>query len=90
MTETSGELMKELTKNERPQLSYIKYISQPVEVDVYFDLKNKVEENKELQETYKDYNCLFGIFSKSGFTPRLEDVAKENQTLLLIDKDEIK
>ncbi|MDR1100886.1 MAG: ATP-binding protein [Clostridiales bacterium] len=66
-----------------------KYHEKPIDADVYFDLKKKVTENKELTQNFAGYEFIYGIFSKSGFTQRLLDVAKDNEDLLLINEDKI-
>ena len=56
-----------------------------VPADVYFDLLEKVKGKKE----FKDYNLIYAIFSKSGFEPRLLELAQGNDKLILIDKTEV-
>ncbi len=66
-----------------------KYHRTPVDADVYFHLKKKVEASEEIQNAYKDYKILYGVFSKSGFTPRLEALHSANDCLLLINESHI-
>ena len=66
-----------------------KYHLSPVDATVYFKLKQKVEESAEIQNTFKDYKIIYGVFSKSGFKQRLLDVASENESLLLINENSI-
>lgn len=35
------------------------------------------------------YQFLYGVFSKSGFTPRLLDMAGQNPSLFLINEDKL-
>ena len=62
-----------------------KYHSKPVDATVYFALKEKVARADEIHKAYPNYTAIFGVFSKSGFTQRLLDVADENTDLLLFD-----
>jgi len=71
-------------------LGECKYHKNPVDADVYFDLLKKVENNNEIKKVYKGYKIIYGVFSKSGFKPRLLDLTQSNPNLILIDKDEIK
>ncbi|MDR3294412.1 MAG: ATP-binding protein [Clostridiales Family XIII bacterium] len=63
-----------------------KYNTQPVAASIYFDLKSKVENSKELQQTYKGYEFFYGVFSKSGFSPHLTELAAGNAEITLFDK----
>lgn len=53
----------------------------PVDVNVYAKLAEKCQ-----VDDFKGYDLTYGIFSKSGFTKHLRDIAKENKTLILIDE----
>lgn len=66
-----------------------KYHLSPVDATVYFKLKQKVEESTEIQNTFKDYKIIYGVFSKSGFKQRLLDIASGNESLLLINENSI-
>ncbi|MEE5993968.1 MAG: ATP-binding protein [Oscillospiraceae bacterium] len=55
-----------------------KYYENPVPADVYFDLKKKCESVPEFQ----GYEIIYGIFSKSGFEPRLKELQNENLHLI--------
>ena len=66
-----------------------KYHEKPVEADVFFDLKKKVETSKEIEAAFPEYEVIYGIFSKSGFTKRMKDIAGENESLILVNCDEI-
>jgi AAA+ ATPase superfamily predicted ATPase len=69
-----------------------KYRAKEVDADVYFGLKAKVERTTALKEAFPEYKYIFGIFSKSGFTQRLHDIAAQhdasiqNKTLYLINE----
>ncbi len=66
-----------------------KYHAKPVDAAVYFNLKEKVEKTKEINKAFPGYDVLYGIFSKSGFTDRMRDVANENDRIYLIQEDRI-
>lgn len=66
-----------------------KYHRSPVDADVYFDLKKKVEGSAEIQSTFKGYTVIYGVFSKSGFTDRLNDISSSNPGLFLINENQI-
>ncbi|MBS5064188.1 MAG: ATP-binding protein [Hungatella hathewayi] len=66
-----------------------KYHLKPVDTPVYFALSEKVKASAEIQTAFKGYQIIYGIFSKSGFTKRLLQQAKENPNLLLINEDQI-
>ena len=66
-----------------------KYHAKPVDAPVYFSLKEKVENASEIQRAFPGYDIVYGVFSKSGFTQRLHDMAKGNQGLLLINEDAV-
>ena len=54
---------------------------------MYFSLKEKVENNDEIKKAYPGFKIIYGVFSKSGFTNRMLDIAKENADILLINED---
>lgn len=66
-----------------------KYHAKPVDAPVYFSLKEKVSNAAEIKKVFPGYEVIYGIFSKSGFTGRLLDTARENTSLLLINEDNI-
>ena len=66
-----------------------KFHAKPVDAPVYFALKEKVANSAEIRKTFPGYDVLFGVFSKSGFTQRMLDTAKENCHLLLINEDHL-
>lgn len=62
-------------------LGECKFHDKPVDADVYFNLQGKAEKLKE----FRDKKILYAVFSKSGFTKRLMDIAMENESLMLIN-----
>ena len=52
--------------------------NKPVDVNVYAKLQKKCKK-------LDDYGISYGLFSKSGFSNRLKDIAKENKNLFLIN-----
>ena len=56
---------------------------------VYFGLKEKVQNAADIRKAFPGYDVIYGIFSKSGFTDRMKDVAGENETVILIQEDRI-
>lgn len=63
-----------------------KYFKQdkPVDVGVYAKLLEKCK-----TPDFNGYTLTYGLFSKSGFTEHLMDMARENSNLILINEDEI-
>ncbi|MGN0077963.1 MAG: ATP-binding protein [Coriobacteriales bacterium] len=66
-----------------------KYHAKPVDAQVYFDLRDKVERSAEIRRAFPSYELIYGVFSKSGFTQRLLDLAAENPSLLLVNEDKV-
>lgn len=66
-----------------------KYNTKPVDAPVYFALKEKVDNAAEIRKSFQKYNVIYGLFSKSGFTKRMLDIAKENPNILLIHEDHL-
>lgn len=66
-----------------------KYHTKPVDTSVYFALKEKVDNAAEIRKSFPKYNIIYGLFSKSGFTKRMLDIAKENPNILLIHEDHL-
>lgn len=66
-----------------------KYHTKPVDAPVYFALKEKVDNAAEIRKFFPKYNIIHGLFSKSGFTKRMLDIAKENPNILLIHEDHL-
>lgn len=87
--DTQIDVMAVDTQNKLIFAGECKYHKSPIDADVYFDLKKKVENSSEVHKTFKNYKILYGIFSKSGFTKRLTDMNAENHELFLITEDNI-
>ena len=66
-----------------------KYHTKPVDASVYFALKEKVDNAAEIRKSFPKYNIIYGLFSKSGFTKRMLNIAKENPNILLIHEDHL-
>lgn len=66
-----------------------KYYEKPVDAPVYFDLKDKVAKSGEIRKAFPGYEVIYGVFSKSGFSPRLTDIAGKNAGLFLIQEDHL-
>lgn len=66
-----------------------KYHAKSIDAPVYFSLKKKVEENPEIKKTFPGYEITYGLFSKSGYTNRMLDIAKENCEIILFEDDHI-
>lgn len=64
-----------------------KYHMKPVDAAVYFALEEKVRGSADIRAAFKDYQILYGVFSKSRFTQRMLDQAKDSPNLLLINED---
>lgn len=64
-----------------------KYHVKPVDAPVYFTLREKLETASEIKKIYPGYAIVFGVFSKSGFTQRMKDIAQENSNIILINED---
>ena len=66
-----------------------KYHKKPIDASVYFGLKEKIDHNKDIHKAYPNYDVIYGIFSKSGFTQRMLDTSKENKSILLVNEDSL-
>ena len=75
-------------RNRRLFLGECKYHQKPVDVAVYASLQEKAK-SLDLAKAFKDYEIIYGLFSKSGFTDRLTSIAEENPRLLLIQEDQL-
>lgn len=58
-----------------------KYHTKPVDVSVYLSLEKKVRSSAEIRDAFPGYRFRYGIFSKSGFTERLQKMRKEDLLL---------
>jgi uncharacterized protein len=74
-------------QNKRVFAGECKYHAKPVDASVYFALKEKVDNAAEIRKAFPKYEVIYGIFSKSGFTQRMLDIAKENSGIVLINED---
>lgn len=75
-------------QHKRLFLGECKYHAKPVDVAVYSALQEKGQ-SKELAAAFKGYEVVYGLFSKSGFTDRLVEMAAENPNLILIQEDAV-
>ena len=64
-------------QNKRVFAGECKYHAKPVDAQVYFALKEKVNNATEIRKAFPGYEVIYGVFSKSGFTQRMLDIAKE-------------
>ncbi|WP_242853595.1 ATP-binding protein [Eubacterium ramulus] len=61
----------------------------PVDAPVYYALKEKVLDAGEIRKSYPVYDVIYGVFSKSGFTQRMLDAARETSNLVLVNEDNV-
>ena len=87
--DTEIDVMAVDIQNRRVFAGECKYHGKPVDAPVYFALKDKVVNVGEIKKAYPGYDIIFGVFSKSGFTQRMLDAAKENSELLLINETDL-
>ena len=76
-------------QNKRIFAGECKYHAKPVDAPVYYALKEKVANASEIHKAFPGYDITYGIFSKSGFTQRMLDAAKDSAVLLLINEDHL-
>lgn len=76
-------------QNRRLFAGECKYHAKPVDAPVYFSLREKVERSAQIRKAFGGYEVSYGMFSKSGFTQRLMDTARENTGLLLVNEDSV-
>jgi len=74
-------------QNKRVFAGECKYHAKPVDAPVYFALAGKVEKAAEIRKAFPGYQIVYGIFSKSGFTQRLIELAAQNPMLVLINEN---
>ena len=86
--DTEIDLMAVDHQNKRVFLGECKYHAKPVDAPVYFALKEKLAASPEIGKAFPGYDVVCGLFSKSGFTQRMLDVARESG-LVLINEDKI-
>lgn len=87
--DTEIDIMAVDHQNKRIFAGECKYHARPVDAAVYFALTEKVADAPEIQKAFPGYDVLYGVFSKSGFTPRMLNTAKETTKLLLINEDDL-
>ena len=61
---------------------YIKYYNEQ-------RIKEKVNNATEIRKAFPGYEVIYGVFSKSGFTQRMLDIAKESADILLVNEDHL-
>lgn len=76
-------------QNKKVFVGECKYHEKPIDAPIYFELKEKIRKATEIQKTFPWYKVIYGLFSKSGFTDRMLDIAKENDDILLINEDHL-
>lgn len=87
--DTEIDVMSVDNQNKQLFAGECKYHTNPVDAPVYFSLKEKVGNAAEIHKAFPGYHILFGIFSKSGFTQRLVDIARNSSELILINEDRL-
>lgn len=87
--DTEIDVMSVDHQNKQVFVGECKYHTKPVDAPVYFTLKEKVDNASEIRKSFPKYNVIYGLFSKSGFTKRMLDIAKENPNILLIHEDHL-
>ena len=75
-------------QHKRLFLGECKYHTKPVDVAIYSALQEKGQ-SRELTAAFSGYKIVYGLFSKSGFTNRLVEMAAENSNLILIQEDAV-
>lgn len=85
--DTEIDVMAIDNQNKRIFVGECKYHNKSADAQVYFSLKEKVENNDEIKKGFTGFELIYGLFSKSGFTNRMLDIAKENVDILLINDD---
>ena len=76
-------------QNKRVFAGECKYHAKPVDAQVYFALKEKVNNATEIRKAFPGDEVIYGVFSKSGFTQRMLDIAKESADILLVNEDHL-
>ncbi len=85
--DTEIDVMSVDHQNKRVFAGECKYYTKPVDAPVYFALKEKVDNATEIHKVFPGYEIIYGVFSKSGFTQRMLDIAKENSEIFLVNED---
>lgn len=76
-------------QNKRVFAGECKYHEKPVDAPVYFALKEKVDHATEIRKAFPGDEVTYGVFTKSSFTQRMRDIAKENAGMLLVNGDRL-
>lgn len=87
--DTEIDVMAVDNQNKRIFAGECKYHRNPVDAPVYYALKEKVLDAGEIRKSYPGYDIIYGIFSKSGFTQRMLDAARETSNLVLVNEDSV-
>lgn len=87
--DTEIDVMAVDNQNKRIFAGECKYHRNPVDAPVYYALKEKVLGAGEIRKSYLGYDVIYGIFSKSGFTQRMLDAARETSNLVLVNEDSV-
>ena len=88
-TDTEIDVMSVDHQNKRVFAGECKYHAKPVDAQVYFALKEKVNNATEIRKAFPGYEVIYGVFSKSSFTQRMLDIAKESADILLVNEDHL-
>lgn len=87
--DTEIDVMAVDNQNKRIFAGECKYHRNPVDAPVYYALKEKVLNAGEIRKSYSGYDVIYGIFSKSGFTQRMLDAARETSNLVFVNEDSV-
>ncbi len=87
--DTEIDVMSVDHQNKRVFAGECKYHTKPVDAPVYFALKEKVDSAAEIRKVFPGYEIVYGLFSKSGFTQRMLDIAMESTGILLVNEDHL-
>ena len=87
--DTEIDVMAVDNQNKRIFAGECKYHRNPVDASVYYALKEKVLDAGEIRKSYPGYDVIYGVFSKSGFTQRMLDAARETSNLVLVNEDNV-
>lgn len=87
--DTEIDVMAVDNQNKRIFVGECKYHRNPVDASVYYALKEKVLDAGEIRKSYPVYDVIYGVFSKSGFTQRMLDAARETSNLVLVNEDNV-
>lgn len=87
--DTEIDVMAVDNQNKRIFAGECNYHRNPVDASVYYALKEKVLDAGEIRKSYPVYDVIYGVFSKSGFTQRMLDAARETSNLVLVNEDNV-